>query len=550
MAKIIPIIIAPALKQGERIMVPCGVLYLEGYLKKFGYQIKIIDVDIFRYSDENVIELVGEEDPFLIGISGIIAPAYGYIVRISSVLKKHFSSKKIVVGGNVASTAEVLLQHAKVDFVVHGEGELTLKELCEKIENHKDDYATIKGISFIDKNGAYVETPKRAPIEDLSMLDFPNFDLLEMDRYLLTVKQLRPTFLHDQRVKRFLKENPQANNRVLGIEFSRGCPHACTFCYRHFQGCRRFSAQYSVNWIEYLCSKYGFVFFCFNDENFNADETWIFDFVKEIKVRKLKIFFVIFNASVKKVTVAQLEALKEIGCVLIQFGLDSGSNRILSIMDKHSTVEENIKAMALVKTVGIKTRPTLIIGMPGETRQTIDESIDFFRKIGAKKLELGIRYALSLPRTPLYEYDLLSGKLVDEHAYLMQLGTRMETEHRSEHALNHTDLREKEFSELRLFIMKKVRGNGWYLKHQLKECITMIKQALADSSNKQPLPKEKNICEKQPFENKDNTKNHFSFKESYYKLGSLRNINIAIKNDLKAYSQSNNKAHVDSPVMP
>jgi len=129
--------------------------------------------------------------------------------------------------------------------------------------------------------------------------------------------------------------------------------------------------------------------------------------------------FQIFGMRVDTVDREILQALKEIGCWMIEYGFESGSQKMLNVIDKRVSIQDNINVALWTKEAGIYTSPAFVLGMPGETTETINETIEFLKKIRYDYYQC--TYAFPVPGTPLYDYARLKGYIVDEDKYLEEI---------------------------------------------------------------------------------------------------------------------------------
>jgi radical SAM superfamily enzyme YgiQ (UPF0313 family) len=137
-----------------------------------------------------------------------------------------------------------------------------------------------------------------------------------------------------------------------------------------------------------------------------------------MKERNLDILFYVCGARVNTVDKNILQALKELGCWMIEYGFESGSQKMLDIMEKGTSVEQNIQVALWTKDAGIFTVPAIILGMPGETTETVRDSINFLKKIDIGWHQFSINYPLALPGSALYDYARLKGYITNEDEYL------------------------------------------------------------------------------------------------------------------------------------
>lgn len=412
------IIVTPSTVGETHTDAPYGALYVAASLIEEKHDVRIENYDIEKFEYADLFRRIKEYKPDVIGISGVIVMSYKFVKDVSLYIKKEFPYIKIIVGGGVGSAAELLLRNSGVDVVVIGEGDMTIKELAERIAKGRS-YHDVDGIAF-KEGDAVIKTPSRAPIQNLDVLKYPAFDLLDMSKYFIDIKATITGLRHYKNPDSRLFE-PQRSKKILRILLSRGCTSKCTFCYRPTPGFRHFSFDYIFDYIEYLIDKFNINIFSFGDECFAPNKAWNWKFLEELNKRKLDIMFQIMGMRVDAVDYDILRAFKEAGCFILFYGFESGSQKMLDIMEKRVTVEENLEAARLTKKAGIYTSPNFLFGMPGETTGTVYETVDFLKRINYGPYWHQYVYALAVPGTPLHDYAKLTDLIQDEDKYLENL---------------------------------------------------------------------------------------------------------------------------------
>lgn len=412
------LIIVPPADTVKTIFPPYGAMYIASALRTKGYRVAILNVDLERISNAEVIERIHRLDPKYLGFSGIVAPSYSYLKKLSRDLRRAFPKKIQILGGGLTSAAEVLFNNAEIDVVVRGEGDITICELFECLEK-KDDLETVAGIGY-RCGPSFKFTAKRKLIANLDELPYPAYDLIDMKHYLPDGLEFMKKFLRrpitDSRVL-----DSRRKRGMMTLPTSRGGFAQCSFCFRAYLGLRMFSLKDIFDLVEYCLNNFEVGFFSFGDECFAPNKARNWEFIKEFKKRKLDIPFRIIGMRVDTVDRDILKAYKEIGCWMIEYGFESGSQKILNLMDKRVTVEQNRQVGRWTQEAGIYTSPTLVLGMPGENNATIQESIEFLKSLGFNFKQYQYTYALPIPGSPLYDYARLTGAIKDEDEYLSSL---------------------------------------------------------------------------------------------------------------------------------
>lgn len=409
------IVVPPSLPAEISTYSPYGAMYIAAALKEDGHEVRIENGDLDKFDEIELVRRVKEFDPDAVGFSATISTSYKFVKDASRRIKDLFPEVKIIVGGGLSAAAETVLKCTAADIVVVGEGDITIKELTGKMVSG-EPYDNVAGICF-RQGETFVRTPPRAAITNLDTLKYPAFDLVDIEKYFIDVNKFARGFLNYKNPDPRLFE-PHRSKKMFRVPISRGCINSCTFCYRSVRGIRYFSFQYIFDYVEYIMREFGINVFSFGDECFASHKAWAWRFIEELRKRKIDIMFHILGTKVETVDRDLLYALKEAGCFMIEYGFESGSQKMLDIMEKRVTVKQNIDAARWTKEAGLFTMPALVLGMPGETRETVRETIEFLKAIDYGPEWYQFTYAFAVPGTPLYEYALKTGLISDEDGYL------------------------------------------------------------------------------------------------------------------------------------
>ncbi|OGS22912.1 MAG: hypothetical protein A2252_07485 [Elusimicrobia bacterium RIFOXYA2_FULL_39_19] len=347
--------------------------YLSGFLKSKG-----IEVTVFDYRSDNLdisgtVSKIKEFNPDLIGLTAKtneITDASGF----ADMLKKELPSVPIVVGGphTTAMTKETMESFQSFDFSVFGEGEITLYELCEKIQNDEHNYENIQGLAF-RKNGSIIINQPRPFNEAIDLLPFPEWGLWQKK--------------HD-------------NYCVMG---SRGCPFQCIFCMRVLGKKVRFrSPENIVGEIEYLINKFDVKSIDFEDETLNIRKDFVNKFCQLIIDKQIekKIYWT-SNLRADLTDIETLKIMKRAGCSKVAIGIESGNAEMLKTIGKGIKKEQIENVVKMAKKVGLKTTGLFILGHPNETIKTIKDTINYAAKLNTSQVAFGIM--VPYPGTKIYE---------------------------------------------------------------------------------------------------------------------------------------------------
>ncbi|MBU3940385.1 MAG: B12-binding domain-containing radical SAM protein [Nanoarchaeota archaeon] len=357
-------------------IMPLGAVSLATYLKqKSNHEVRVFDTS-FGFKEE--IKKIDEFNPDVIGLT-VLLPFIDAAKEMSVYFKKR--GKIIVWGGPVpTNTPKDCLEHC--DFAVIGEGELTLFDLLDNLEKP----SKVKGIAYGDK-GKFKLNSVRDFI-DINELPIPDRDLLSTrDNYL------------------------KAKNMSLIV--SRGCPYNCSFCQptlnRLFgKGVRLRSPESIVEEIQLLNKKYGTNHIAFLDDTFTFNKDWLKKLSYLFKKNKIKIGFdVLTRVNCFDDEIAIL--LKEMKCKQVNFGVESGSQMILDKLRKGQTVEQIKNAFKIAKKYKLSTHAYIMIGSPGETKETLKETEELMKEINPDTVNISI--TTPLPGTDMYDECFENGLL-------------------------------------------------------------------------------------------------------------------------------------------
>ena len=412
---------------------PVACTGIINYLKRGGYNAEFFDIDATRPSDEKILEYFAKGRFDIVGISAVVSTGYAYTKKLAHLIKKGSPSTRIIVGGNLAATHEVLLRKCEIDICGIGEGEKVMLALAQYFDKHRDffpvteELKSIKGIAFLDEKSRVVHTGTGELVakEDLPQ---PDYDILAMydgvlKSYVLD-PMLRNDFSKDPRSHQLHRKGKKAAVLVT----SKGCVNTCTFCHRWVKGYRVFLVENVVNAMKELIEKNNIGFFTFGDECFGEDIRWLNEFIRQVTPLD-----VLFSCSGVRVGLVKKDPtmvprLKEAGMVSIIFGMESGCDKILSVMEKRASRLDNIRAAKACAQAGVYTGVQLILGMPGENDETVKETTDFAIEV-TKDLPdppmLSVNYLQSLPGTPSYDflqhYNLVGKSVDEEERYLLSV---------------------------------------------------------------------------------------------------------------------------------
>ena len=397
-----------------------AIVSLIKWMERNGYtkeEYDFYDIDMLDSSDEDISKYMDLCKPIVVGLSAVVSTSYVQVKRIARIIRECCPDAWIVMGGNMAASANVILRKTEVDICVQGDGEITWIDFLDYVKKYgrKWDYREllkIKGLTFIDKEKELQFTGygDQIPAEDNP---FPNYDILA-----LGLKQnpsalknyfrnglKSASFQHDQ-----CSHGDDGRVNVACLWVSKGCVGRCTFCQRSTSGYRVFDLKALDKHLEYLKIDYQVGFIQILDENFGSNKVHAYEVARLMK--KHDMIWLIGGARCTSFNEEDIKFYHNNGCSGIKFGLESGSQKILDIMEKRFIVDQVREAIRHCVENKVYSPCAVMIGMPGETDDTIKQTGRLLGEIAAIqgipptkfKDEITTFYALPLPGAPLYEY--------------------------------------------------------------------------------------------------------------------------------------------------
>jgi anaerobic magnesium-protoporphyrin IX monomethyl ester cyclase len=353
---------------------PLGLAYLGAALEQAGVEVKILDYVVYPYRRQDLESVLRKFRPHVAGATAV-SMTFHHARQILSDVKAFDPEILTVMGGpHVTFCAqETLDTFADLDAVVIGEGEQTIVELVGAVK-FALNFNTVNGIAY-RAGSKIMTTPKRKRIKDLDALPFPARHLIPLGRY-------------------------RALGMPISITTSRGCPHKCIFCVGRKMGgakVRYHNPERVATELQYLAN---LKFHQINiaDDLFTANPHHCLAVCEEILKRKLKINWTSF-ARVDTVSETLLLKMKAAGCTAISFGIESANPTILKTIKKGITVQQVRNAIRLCRQVGISAYASFILGLPGETPQTMQETAEFAANLQQEGLAYGFHILTPFPGT-------------------------------------------------------------------------------------------------------------------------------------------------------
>ncbi len=387
----------PHKRSDKYIEYPIYLSYTAAVAEEAGFDVSFIDAVMDELGIEEFGRRVAELAPRL-ALVETSTPSIDWDLQTAASVKQWSPETFVTLLGSHVTyfDRETVAENPAVDAVIRGEFEYTAADLARALQAG-GDLSGVLGLTYHDADGDPRRNPDRPLFEPLDDIPFPARHIVRGDGYRAGI---------------YSGGNPTA------MVSSRGCPYHCTFClwpdvlYGHKFRAR--SAQNVVDEIEEAARTYGHDEVYFDDDTFTIDRQRVLDITHLIRERGLEQEVEwIAQCRVDTVDREMLEAMKAANCGYILYGVESGSPQMLKKMRKGITLDKVRQAFQLTHEVGIKTQAFFLFGIPGETQDTIQETIEFAKELNASSTQFAV--AIPHPGTALYEECKANGWLTSEH---------------------------------------------------------------------------------------------------------------------------------------
>jgi len=369
---------------------PFWLAYTSALLKRdVSAAVKSIDGVALDMTCNEFLEAVIKEKPALI-ITELATLTIEDDVKLLKEIKQITNAQIAVCGAFVTVYAKKILEDNKhIDFVFMGEYELTAKELVDSLINNKD-LSNVLGLAYREKDNIFINE-RRPLISDLDTLPFP-------DR-----EDFPPSLYPD-----FALYSP-----CINIISSRGCPFGCIFCVeRHVMynspKYRMRSPKSVVDEMELCIQKYGAKQFYFDDQSFTVNKKHVMGICDELIRRKLEVPWTCMGDAIS-LDYETLKKMKDAGCIGMKFGVESANPEILKTIRKPLKLDKAKQVARWCKEIGIRSHATFCIGLPGENKDTIKNSLNFAKELECDTAQ--VSKAIPYPGTPFFEWAKEKGYL-------------------------------------------------------------------------------------------------------------------------------------------
>jgi len=353
----------------KELMPPLGLAYIAAVLEEGNIEVEVVDAEVERLSWKALQKRYNESQPDLIGITSLTESRYESF-KCAEIAKQALSDSTVVMGGpHVSLTPDDTLAHIpSVDVIVRGEGEHTIKQLCEVLQTTGDLHC-VDGISFREE-GKIIHNKTRQWIQDLDTLPLPARHLLPLDKYNFRLNVPE-------------KGKLPATNVIT----SRGCPIGCSFCATSNMLGKRWRARSPSNVIlelEHLVERYGTKAIFFYDDIFTMDKKRTVELCNLMIERGLELNYICMTR-VDTLDKPLLTKMKESGCYRIHYGVESGSQKILdNIVEKKIKLNQVKQVSKWLDELGIIKNAFFIVSFPEETQEDVNKTLALMNDLGGE----------------------------------------------------------------------------------------------------------------------------------------------------------------------
>lgn len=412
------LVLAP-METGHQNIFPVGLGILATVLRNEGLEVTVIDSSAAAITADNLVGRILDGDYFAVGVSGMSA-AYGFMLEFGEKFNNICPDIALVAGGimGVGPGKRLLLEKAGVDYVAFGEGEITAARLFKALASGRDG-RDIPGLYYLDnKSIKYTGPPEIC--KNFDDVPFPAYDLFDMEAYT------RATTEEARAIHYFRSPKELEGMRAVYFEIGRGCSGRCSFCFRHFKRVVQHSVDYIMDHVKFLHKHYGINTLRPIDEHFIVNRKWLEDFCDAVEKLPFKLYFNYASRLDKIEPFWEIhQRLRKIGGVYYNVNPEAGAVQTLKASRKGFTVDMAIKGIKLAKMLEPNICCSMVWGLPGESIDTIAESMRFIGDIDIDIERVARFMATPFPGTELYQMALEKNQIPDEEQFLLELrGTR------------------------------------------------------------------------------------------------------------------------------
>ena len=398
---------------------PVGLAYISSILKKNGYSVKWLNLNHHDGTMDDLIRRTLSQEKFDFILAGGLSIFYPVFKSCINSIRKYAPHIPVVLGGGmVSSQPELIFNLLKPDFIVIGEGEMTILELLECVENN-GNLNEVAGIGYLGTDGKLVLTEARKAIKDIDSLPYPDYEGLGYDAYLEHMIP-RPTDPYYD-----LFDEPRAYPLVS----SRSCPFSCTFCFHPIGNIyRQRSVSSIMDELNFAINRYRINIIHIMDELFSYNKERVYEFCTQIKqLFKTIPWEVRWNCQIRvdKLDEELLTTMKDAGCYILSLGLESYSPAVLKSMKKKITPQQIDNTLQMTRRLNMTIQGNFIFFDAAETKETAYETLNYWKKSVYSGGGINLFYIQPYPGTSLYKHCVDKAIIKDEADFIENITTWM-----------------------------------------------------------------------------------------------------------------------------
>ena len=371
---------------------PLGAAYVAACFDLMGIEVETYCMDVFHYTNDELKQFLDERVYEYICLGYLAGRFTETIKELSQVISKSKKSAKFIIGGHgVSPMPEYMLRETKADIAIIGEAESQICELCSDTPLYD-----IKGIAYV-VDGEIVINERAQPIKKLDKIPFPLWDAFPMEKYINSAKW----------------KGWQNDDKTFCIITTRGCVNKCNFCYRMEKGIRMRSIENVVDEMKILHEKYGVNYFLIQDECFIINKSRLEKFVSAIEKLDFDVKYYC-DSIVNRFSDEIAKLLVESGCQFVNFGFESDTQRVLNMINKRTTIEQNRNAAEIASRHGLSMGLNFLWNEPGDDYETLKQNVDFIKEFSDGFQLRTIKPVTPYPGSGLFYRACSDGKLDSE----------------------------------------------------------------------------------------------------------------------------------------
>ena len=361
-----------------------GLAYLAAMAEQEGHEARIFDFGLRpQCSLEDEMQDVVDFKPDLVAFTSMTT-SYASVEESAAMLKEALGVTTIIGGPHATTLPDLTLENPNIDYLIYGEGEETFRDFLQALDRGASNWSDIEGLWY-KQDGRVISGSERDLIKDLDALPYPARHLFDLDQYPLYAPNGEP---------------------MLTVLSSRGCPYNCSFCFKGIVGrtYRQRSPENIVAELQYIIENYGVRNFYFIDDLFTINVRRLDKILDYFIAQDMDIRWQCL-ARVDRVNPELLAKMHRAGCRQIHYGIESGNEEVLKRTAKHIRLEQVNDAVRWTEEAGIQSKGYFILGLPGDTEETMEETIEF--AAGLELTDAMFSIATPMPGTQLWNELLL-----------------------------------------------------------------------------------------------------------------------------------------------